>query len=131
MSYMAWYNSLSKPQWTPEPAFIGTMWTILYPVILVTFIYIFVQAFRAKIPRKVALPFILNLMANLAFTPIQFGLRNMPLASLDIILIWATIIWMMIAVWEHNRIVAIAQVPYFLWVSVATILQLTITWMNI
>jgi tryptophan-rich sensory protein len=127
---MEWYNSLSKPQWTPEPAFIGTMWSILYPIILITFIYVFIQVFRQKIARKVAIPFVLNLIANLAFTPIQFGLRNMPLASLDILLIWGTIIWMVLAIWKYNRFIAIAQIPYFLWVSVATILQLTITWMN-
>jgi len=28
------------------------------------------------------------------------------------------------------RWVAVAQVPYFIWVSIATVLQLSITWMN-
>jgi tryptophan-rich sensory protein len=37
---------------------------------------------------------------------------------------------MMLAVWPHNRVVAAAQVPYFVWVSIATVLQLSITWMN-
>jgi hypothetical protein len=36
------------------------------------------------IPWLVAVPFAINLVANLVFTPIQFGLRNLPLASLDI-----------------------------------------------
>jgi len=78
----------------------------------------------------VALPFGINLVANLIFTPIQFGLRNLPLAAVDILIVWATIIWMMVAVWKHCRWVAVAQVPYFVWVSIATVLQLSITWWN-
>ena len=32
--------------------------------------------------------------------------------------------------WKHYRWVAVAQVPYFVWVSLATVLQLSITWWN-
>jgi tryptophan-rich sensory protein len=35
-----------------------------------------------------------------------------------------------IAVCWHYRWVAVAQVPYFVWVSIATVIQLSITWMN-
>ncbi len=130
MEFREWYDALAKPGWTPEPATIGLIWQILYPIIFVTFAFVFVQAARKKIPRKVALPFAINLAANLVFTPIQFGLRNLPLASLDILVVWGTIVWMSVAIWEHYRWVALAQVPYFVWVSIATVLQLSITWMN-
>ena len=90
----------------------------------------FVQALRKKLPWKVALPFGINLVANLIFTPIQFGLRNVPLAAVDIVIVWVTIIWMMVAIWKHYKWVAVAQVPYFVWVSIATVLQLAITFSN-
>jgi tryptophan-rich sensory protein len=127
---MEWYNALAKPAWTPEPAFIGLMWQIIYPIIIVTFGFVFIQAVRKKIPRAVALPFAVNLVANLIFTPIQFGLRNLTLASLDILIIWGSIIWLVVAIWRHYRWVAVAQAPYFAWVSTATVLQLSISWMN-
>lgn len=130
MTFMEWYNSLAKPTWTPEPAFIGLMWQIIYPIIIVTFGFVFIQAIRKKIPPAVAVPFVVNLVANLVFTPVQFGLRNLTLASLDILVVWGSIIWLAVAIWEHHRWVAIAQVPYFGWVSTATVLQLSITWMN-
>jgi len=130
MDWMDWYNSLQKPAWTPEPATIGLVWQVLYPIILVTFAFVFVQAVRRKVPWKAALPFALNLVANLAFTPIQFGLRNLLLTALDILVVWGTIIWMMIAIWKHYRWVALAQIPYFAWVSIATVLQLSISWSN-
>ena len=130
MSFREWYDTLAKPGWTPDPSTIGLMWTILYPIIAVTFGFVFVQAARGRIPPIVALPFAINLAANLLFTPIQFGLRNLPLASVDILIVWGTILWMMQAVWVHYRWVAVAQAPYLAWVSVATVLQLSITWMN-
>jgi tryptophan-rich sensory protein len=91
---------------------------------------VFVQAIRRKVPWKVALPFAINLFANLNFTPIQFGMRNLPLASADILVVWVTIIWMMGAVWRHYRWVAVTQVPYLIWVSLATVLQMSIMAMN-
>ncbi len=130
MTWLEWYNGLEKPSWTPAPSTIGTIWQILYPVIFVTFGFVFAQVIRKKLPWRVALPFAINLVANLIFTPIQFGLRNLPLAAADIVIVWATILWMMVAVWGYHKWVAVAQVPYFLWVSVATVLQLSITWWN-
>lgn len=37
------------------------------------------------------MPFVVNLIANLGFTPIQFGLRNLTLASIDILVVWGGI----------------------------------------
>jgi benzodiazapine receptor len=130
MDWLDWYNSLAKPSWTPAPATIGMIWRILYPIIFVSFGFVFLQTVRKKLPWMVAVPFAINLVGNLAFTPIQFGMRNLPLASADILLVWATIIWMVAAVWRHYRWVAAAQIPYFIWVSIASVLQLSITVMN-
>jgi benzodiazapine receptor len=112
------------------PATISLIWTVLYPVILASFGLVFVRAFRKRLPWRVALPFAVILVANLLFTPIFSGLRNVPLAAADIVIVWATIIWCVAAVWPHCRRVAFAQGPYFVWVSIATVLQLSITWMN-
>ncbi len=127
---MDWYDSLSKPSWTPAPATIGLIWQCLYPIIIVTFGFVFVQAFRGKLAWKVTLPFMINLVSNLVFTSIQFGLRNLPLAAVDILIVWATILWMAVAIWKHYKWVAWAQLPYFIWVSLATVLQLSIAWSN-
>ena len=130
MTWLDWYNSLAKPSWTPAPSTISLIWMILYPIILVSFGFVFVQVFRSKLPRRVALPFAINLVANLLFMPIFSGLRNVPLAAADILIVWTTIICCIVAVWPVHRWVAVAQVPYLVWVSIATVLQLSITAMN-
>lgn len=131
MDWLTWYNSLAKPSWTPAPSTIGLIWQILYPIILITFGFVLVQAIRNRVPRRVTIPFAINLIANIIFTPIQFGLRDLPLASIDILIVWATIPWLAIAIWPYHRWVALAQIPYFIWVSIATVLQLSITVMNL
>ena len=130
MDWMTWYNGLNKPEWTPAPKTIGTIWQILYPVIIVSFGYVFLQAYKGKVSWYVALPFAINLVANILFTPIQFGMRNMPLAAFDIVIVWGTIIWSMASIWPYSLWVMLAQIPYFVWVSIATVLQIYITLSN-
>lgn len=130
MDWMTWYNALEKPSWTPAPSTIGTIWTILYPIIMVTFGFVVVQAIRRKVPWRVLIPIGVNVLSNVLFTPIQFGLRNLVLASVDIVIVWGSIVWVCVWIWPHYRWVAAAQIPYFAWVTTATILQFSIMVMN-
>jgi len=109
------------------------VWTFLYAIIAVSFGAVFYKTFTGKLPWIIALPFALNLIFNFAFTPLQFGLKNNLLAAIDIILILGTLIWALYAVWHASselRWVVYANIPYLLWVSFATVLQLTITYLN-
>lgn len=128
--WMAWYNALEKPDWTPPGSTISIIWQILYPIMAVSFGFVLAQLIRRKIPWWVGLPFAINLLANLLFFPIQFYLRDLPLAAVDIVVVWTTIVWMMLVIWKHYKWVAVAQVPYLVWISIATVLQLSITWNN-
>lgn len=130
MTWIEWYDSLAKPSWTPSPSTISLIWWVLYPVIAVSFGFVFVQAIRRRLPWKVAVPFAVNLAANVAFMPLFSGLRSIPLSAADIVVVWLSIIWCMVAVWPHHRWVAVAQVPYLVWVSLATTIQLSIAAWN-
>ena len=126
-----WYQQLIKPSWSPPAYLFGPVWTFLYILIVISFGKVFLMAAQKKIPILVALPFALNLVFNLIFTPIQFGLKNNFLAAADILLILATLIWAMIAIYPRSRSLAYIQIPYLAWVAFATVLQLTITYLNI
>jgi tryptophan-rich sensory protein len=85
---------------------------------------------QKKIPFIIALPFILNLFFNFIFTYLQFGLKNNLLAGIDILLVLLTLIWAMIAIYPYAKWVTYIQIPYLAWVTFATVLQLTITYLN-
>lgn len=125
-----WYNELIKPTWAPPSWLFGHVWTVLYFIIAITFTIVFYNVATKKIPLIIGLPFVLNLIFNFAFTPIQFGLRNNFLASIDIILILFTLIWAIISVYKYLPIISFLQIPYLLWVIFATVLQIKITILN-
>ena len=128
-----WYSQLIRPTWAPPSWVFGPVWTVLYIIIAYSFGTIFYKAFTKQIPVVVAVPFALNLLFNVLFTPLQFGLKNNLLASIDIILILTTLVWALAVVWKtlpHLRYLAYMNIPYLLWVMFATCVQLTITYLN-
>lgn len=138
----SWYQTLIKPSWAPPAWLFGPVWLVLYVIIAVTFCTVFYKTFTGKIPWIIALPFALNLIFNFAYTPIQFGLKNNILASLDILFVLGTLIWALFAIYTFGLKLHIetgtptyawiiyANIPYLLWVSFATVLQLTISFLN-
>jgi len=125
-----WYSTLLKPFWAPPSWLFGPVWTVLYAIIAVTYGTVFYKIYTKEIPAIVALPFVLNLIFNFAFTYFQFGLKNNLLTSIDILLVLGTLIWAMFAIYPHVKWIVFANIPYLVWVCIATVLQLTITWMN-
>lgn len=133
MNTYNFYSQLIKPTWAPPSWLFGPVWTVLYAIIIISFGTVFYKAFTGKLAWMVALPFVLNLVFNLLFTPIQFGLKNNLLASIDILLVVSTLIWAFYAIWyfaPNLRWVIYVNIPYLLWGTFATYLQLTITYLN-
>ena len=130
MNTYNWYSQLIKPTWSPPSWLFGPVWTVLYILIAISFGKVFIMFFQKQIGFLVVLPFILNLVFNFAFTPIQFGLKNNLFAAIDILLVLTTLIWAMIAIYPYLKWITYIQIPYLLWVTFATILQLTITYLN-
>ena len=136
-----YFNELIKPTWAPPAWLFGPVWTFLYILITISFGKVFIMLFQKQISFWVALPFILNLIFNLSFTYFQFGLKNNYLAAVDILLVLITLIWAMVSIYftapkllsvggPNIMWIAFINIPYLLWVCFATVLQLTITYLN-
>jgi len=124
------YSEYKKPSWAPPNWLFGPVWTFLYILIIISFGKVFLMAVGKEIGFIIALPFILNLVFNLAFTPIQFGLKNNLLAAIDVVLVLITLVWSMAVIFPVVPWVTYLNIPYLTWVCIATTLQLTITKMN-
>ena len=129
-NYSSWYQSLKKPSWAPKEFVFGQVWSLLYPIIFGVNFYVLVMLSQKRITLSAALPFWINLALNFLYTPVQFGYRNQLLSSIVIIGVWATVLWAQIAIWPYSKVVALLYVPYLLWVSIATVLQLSIYFYN-
>ena len=130
MTTYLWYSQLIKPSWAPPSWLFGPVWTVLYLIIGVTFGWVFYKTATGKLKKRVAVTFALNLAFNALFTPIQFGLRSNILAALDILLVLTTLIWALREIKSKNKWIVYANIPYLCWVGFATVLQLTITFLN-
>lgn len=125
-----YYKKLKKPIWAPPSWLFGPVWIGLYIIIFISFGYVVYLYFKNIIPFIVLLPFILNLIFNFAFTPIQFSLKNNELATVDIVLTVGTLLWALYAIYPYTSWVSYINIPYVLWGIFATILQFTITFAN-
>lgn len=125
-----WYKELKKPSWAPHSWVFGPVWSFLYALMILSFGTVFLMIFQNELTFMIALPFILNLIFNFSFTFVQFILKSNMLASIDIILLWITIVWIIIAIYPIAPWIAYIQLPYLLWVSFAAILQFAITFLN-
>ncbi|MBP9715746.1 MAG: tryptophan-rich sensory protein [Candidatus Pacebacteria bacterium] len=126
-----WYSTLIRPTWAPPSWLFGPVWTVLYVLIFVSFGKVFLMLYEKKISFWVALPFILNLFFNFLFTYLQFGLKNNLLAAIDIALVLTTLIWALVAIYPYAKWVSLINIPYLAWVTFATVLQFTITYLNL
>jgi benzodiazapine receptor len=130
MENYQWYAKLKKPSWSPPAWLFGPVWTFLYVLIIISFGAVFFYAWHSAFPLIIILPFVLNLIFNFSFTPIEFGLKNNYLAAADVLLVWLTLVWAIFAIYPYFNWIALIQIPYLLWVSFATFLQLNVTYLN-
>lgn len=130
MQTYRWYDQLIKPSFAPPAWVFGPVWTVLYVLIAVSYGYVVYLYIKGTIPFWVLLPFILNLIFNLIFTPIQFGLQNNLLAALDILFVTGTLIWALYVIFPFAEWITYINIPYLLWGIFATVLQLTVTYLN-
>ncbi len=142
----SWYAELIKPTWAPDPSLFGKVWSVLYVMIIIAFIYTCVKTFGNPFssvssgasgaspvnlwPKYIFYIFTFNIVANVLFSPIQFILRNLPLATFDIFLILASCFALVYYIFPYSKVISLLLVPYTIWVCIATVLQGTITYLN-
>jgi len=130
MDYQETYKAYKRPPLSPPPFLFGIVWPFLYLLIAISYGFVFYQALKGNVPGLIVIPFIINLAANGLFTYFQFKLKNNFLAALDIIITLATIVLVMILIWPYYPWVSYFQIPYLIWVTFATYLQLGVFILN-
>src|SRR3954447_17509963 len=124
-----WYRDLRKPSWQPPGAVFGPVWTVLYVLIAVaaTLSYRDVGGPRRRLVLGL---YAANLALNAAWTAIFFRGHSPTAAGVEIVLLLATILALIWLVRPHNRVAAVALVPYAAWIAFATVLTWTIAAKN-
>lgn len=125
-----WYAALHKPSFIPPSGVFGPVWTCLY-VLMGVALFLVWRAEKYTPRRRAALAvFALQLVLNILWSILFFGLRS-PLAGLvDIICLWLTIIMTILLFFRISKSAAALLIPYLLWVSFAAVLNAAIILLN-
>lgn len=122
-----WYPHIHKPSFNPPPWIFGPVWTVLY--IMIAFAGARIWQLRAAYP-KVFYAFVLQLIFNFAWSFLFFGAQNILLGLIDIILLWVSLLTTIILVSSRDRYATWLLLPYFIWVSFAFILNISLYLLN-
>jgi len=123
-SVTTWYVTLNKPFFNPPSWIFGPVWTTLY-------LLMGVSLYLAWGTKKISLKwFWIQLGLNSLWSILFFGLKNPPLALIGIILLLVAIFMTIKSFWRKNKTAAWLLLPYLLWVSFASILNLFIVLLN-
>lgn len=127
-SVSTWYLTLAKPAWNPPGWVFGPVWTTLYVMMGVA--YWLVWRVRGANTRRATVLFVGQLVLNLAWSALFFGLQRPDLALLEIVVLLTAITFTAIEFRRHSPLAANLFCPYIIWVAYATSLNAAIACMN-
>jgi translocator protein len=123
-----WYATLAKPSWNPPSWVFAPVWTTLYALMGVA-AWLVWDPHRGAAQTALTL-FVLQLIANAAWSWLFFGLQSPFLAFIDIVVLWLLIIATTLAFRRLRPIAAALLLPYLAWVTFAAALNYQIWRLN-
>ena len=125
-----WYASLRKPPGNPPNRVFGPVWTLLYFLMGIAVFLVWTSGDDPHAIQFAVIIFAVQLVVNVLWSVIFFGMKD-PLAALGIIIfLWLMIATTIAAFWFIVPLAAALLIPYFLWTSFAAYLNLGIAWLN-
>lgn len=128
-SIPGWYVQLRKPSWTPPNWLFGPVWTLLYAMMAVAVWLVWRRAGLSAAAVPITL-FALQLIFNVGWSALFFGLHRPGLAFAEIVLLWCLILATLVAFWRVAAAAGILFLPYLLWVTFASALNFAVWRMN-
>lgn len=126
----AWAHTLLQPAWQPPGWLFGPVWTLLFVMIMLSFITAWDRAPGRAARRKVAALFAVNGFLNVAWSGLFFWMRRPDFAVCDVVLLWLSIALMIAALGRVSKRAGWLLVPYLCWVSFAIVLNVTLVRLN-
>ena len=125
-----WYPALVKPAGlTPPDAAFPIVWTSLYLLMAIAAWRVWRQAGWQKGQAALGL-FGLQLLLNLGWSVLFFGLQRPDLALAEVLLLWLAILATLLSFRRHDRLAGWLLAPYLAWVGYAALLNGLIWWLN-
>jgi len=117
-----WFDALEKPAIYPPPGTFGIVWTVLY--VLMGIAATMVLTARGAAGRGAALAaFVIQLILNLAWSPLFFGAHRIEAALWLLVALDVAVVLTIALFWRVRRAAALLLLPYLAWTLFATLLN--------
>ena len=121
-----WYAALNKPPLNPPNWVFGPVWTILYTLMGISLFLLWKKGDSGIKIKPAVIIFIIQLILNSAWSIVFFGVKSILGAFILITFLWLAIFINMIQFNKISKTAAYMLLPYLLWVSFASYLNLSI-----
>ena len=122
------YKNLKKPDFTPPSRVFKIVWPILYILMAASLYLILTSEETVKI--WAILIFLFQLFLNIIWSPVFFLLKKIKKALLISIILTISVLFMIFVFYEISPLSAFLQIPYFLWLCFATVLNMKFVKLN-
>jgi translocator protein len=118
----AWYATLNRPGISPPNWVFGPVWTILYVLMGFSFYLIWIEPAGNLRTLAIAI-YLLQLLLNFSWSFLFFYFKRIGFSLIGIIFLWLSILIMLFFIYRVKPAAAYLNIPYFLWVSFASVLN--------
>ncbi|MFA5047818.1 MAG: TspO/MBR family protein [Patescibacteria group bacterium] len=127
---MDWYATLRLPGFTPAGSVIGTIWTVIFVLCIISASMFWNK--RSVIPRYKTIIglFIANALLNVLWSGLFFGWHLIAWSLLEMVLLNLINLLLIIFLWRKSLWSSLLLLPYFVWVCIATYLNYLIWFLN-
>ena len=119
-----WYASLNQPSFNPPNWIFGPVWTTLY-ILMGISLFIIWQLPSTEIRKQSIRIYWIQLILNFIWSFLFFYFKNIGLALIEIVILWLSIILMLRLFYQAKPMASYLNLPYILWVSFATALNIS------
>ena len=129
-SVSTWYAALQKPSFNPPNWVFSPVWITLFVLMGISLYLIWDKGIKSKYSKIAVIIFGAQLVLNILWSVLFFGLRSPLSAFIEIIFLWTAILVTIIYFFKISKPAAYLLIPYILWVSFAVILNYSILILN-
>ncbi len=122
----AWYMDLNKAPWTPPSWVFGAAWSTIMVCFSVYMTFLYDTLKSNKIVLLFAIQFLLNVSWNYLF----FNQHLITLGLINLILLTLLVAYFLVAFYHVMKLKSLFIMPYFIWLCIATSLNLYILLYN-
>jgi benzodiazapine receptor len=125
-----WYENLRKPWWNPPNWIFGPAWTVILSLAAWAGVLAWTHASGSSEQLLILTLFSINIVLHMLWSPLFFNLKRPDWALIEVLFLWLSIVALIIGLARFSDLASWLLLPYLLWVTFASILNLTIVRMN-